>query len=85
MFLSLKNLEVGERKENPSFFFSCGLSPATISLLPSKSVFPEEAEADVVFDGVTNAVIVPPQHIPGELTTRTKWHAFGCAPPFPKS
>ncbi|RCN33229.1 hypothetical protein ANCCAN_20941 [Ancylostoma caninum] len=43
---------------------SCGLSPATVSLLPSKSVFPEEAEADVVFDGVTNAVIVPKQSVP---------------------
>ncbi|KAL6735314.1 hypothetical protein Aduo_005768 [Ancylostoma duodenale] len=43
---------------------SCGLSPATVSLLPSKSVFPEEAEADVVFDGVTNAVIVPKQNVP---------------------
>ncbi|VDP17605.1 unnamed protein product, partial [Heligmosomoides polygyrus] len=42
---------------NNETFESCGLSPATVSLLPSKSVFPDETPAaDVTFDGVTNCI-----------------------------
>ncbi|VDN28920.1 unnamed protein product, partial [Cylicostephanus goldi] len=48
----------------------CGLSSATVPLLPSKSVFTDEAEADVVFDGVTNAVIVPSHTVPGNLAVK---------------
>ncbi|WKX97118.1 hypothetical protein Q1695_013068 [Nippostrongylus brasiliensis] len=47
-------------------FESCGLSPSTVPLLPSKSMFPDETPAaDVTFDGVTNAVIVPSGTVPG--------------------
>ncbi|VDO21915.1 unnamed protein product [Haemonchus placei] len=51
---------------NNETFESCGLSPATVSLLPSKPVYEDESPvADVTFDGVTNAIIVPQETLSG--------------------
>ncbi|KAJ1351908.1 hypothetical protein KIN20_008082 [Parelaphostrongylus tenuis] len=44
---------------------SCGLSSKTVSLMPSKMDSSLSEENDVMFDGVTNAVIVSPDVVPG--------------------
>ncbi|KAK6735804.1 hypothetical protein RB195_018818 [Necator americanus] len=43
---------------------SCGLSSATVPLLPARSMFAGEEDTEVAFDGVSNAVIIPSGRVP---------------------